>query len=111
MFLLRVVFLNCNSNSVFPMRLSPKSAMFILEPELIDLLCWFRIASSWVLFMNMYVCIMLLCINRLCIIEFCRYCSLSGMLSGRTNRCRGWDTGVRDTGVGIEVLRIEGLAE
>lgn len=80
-----VVFLNCNSNSVFPMRLSPNSAMFILEPELIDLLCWLRIASSWVLFMNIYVSIMLLCINRLCIIELCiielcRYCGLTRVL-------------------------------
>ena len=79
MFLLWVVFLNCNSNSVFPMRLSPNSAMFILEPELIDLLCWLRIASSLVLFTNIYVSIMRLCINRLCIIGLCRYCGLTGV--------------------------------
>ena len=96
-----VVLLNCNSNSVFPMRLSPKSAMFILEPELIDLLCWLRIASSWFLFTNMYVSIMLLCINRLCIIGLCRCCSLSGVPSERIRlvqsgvvvgktTCAGW---------------------
>ena len=106
MLLSGLVFLNCNSNSVFPMRLSPKSAMFILEPELIDLLCWLRIASSWFLFTNMYVSIMLLCINRLCIIGLCRYCGLRRVLPERTRlaqgRCGGEGNGLHRVGGGVE---------